>query len=671
MLTKILISLLISSLILPILFGIINLAKAEMNRGKKNRIQSKDVSLIPPIPINKKYNKWKSFGFKEANNKLVVILSYLILTIASMLLGLISTGVLIISAVLMPFIRMLIVFILTNKEYKARLDILQNLLIFKKTKMGLVDNASNVYTAGQEIIIKQWEDGKPKEIVFTVPITFAADNRLEFVRALSEKFNFDGYWREGKDGWDDENNTITMEWKEFLDQQQQDFVSAFLEFKKKTMGLANPRSSLYTYYYEIDNIQWDEENKPTDFEIYLPVGYDSLQYNTFLDKLSQQFGRSRPFETNNEIAGRVGYDSENRIAIITLQQPLPDIAMFDERYVLNDDIQWSYFPLGIGSRGGIPFKDPNTGEEIRLCGFDVNGAQQKYLKKKGIFVGGDLMPSPHAIMAGVTGGGKSVSQRDVIIECLLRPKDWFLIIIDMKKVEGAMYRKYGVPVATTYEDAAQLLSYAQKVMMDRYEKMEKLGINNWNDMPENERGQAIMVNIDEAGELLAPIKGKDEESKKNAEYQAQCQTAMESIARLGRASRIHMLVASQRPDSETISMQIRQNCPTRIGAGALPETISGMVFESNFGATIPSKPQGRVGLKIHSSSPFKLQGFFAPEDFLDKYLAKHNLPTNIQGSNEMIKVYNENKAEMQAKVKVAEALDDDDFQELASILNES
>lgn len=648
----------------------VNAVKREINRGKKNKIQTKDVSLIPPIPLNKKYKNWKSFGFKEASNKKLVIALYIVPTLVAMLLSIINTWVLVIASVLTPFIRMLLVYLLTNKEYRARLDMLQNLLIFKKAKMGLVDNNSNVYTASQEMIINKWEDGNPKEIVFTVPITFAADNRLEFVRALSEKFNFDGYWREGKDGWDDKNNTVTMEWKEFLDQQQQDFVGAFLEFKKKAMGLANPRSSLYTYYYEIDNIQWDEENKPTDFEIYLPVGYDSLQYNTFLDKLSQQFGRGRPFETNNEIAGRIGYDSENRIAIITLQQPLPDLAMFDERYVLNDTVQWSYFPLGIGSRGGIPFKDPNTGEEIRLCGFDVNGAQQKFLKKKGIFVGGDLMPSPHAIMAGVTGGGKSVCQRSVIFECLLRPKDWFLIIIDMKKVEGAMYRKYGVPVATTYEDAAMLLSYAQKVMMDRYETMEKLGINNWSDMPEDQRGQALMINVDEAGELLAPIKGKDDESKQNAEYQAQCQNAMESIARLGRAARVHMLVASQRPDSETISMQIRQNCPTRIGAGALPETISGMVFESNFGATIPSKPQGRVGLKIHSSQPSKIQGFFPKEDFLDEYLAKHNLPTNIQGSNEMTAIYEKNKKEAEAESKLVDSLDDEDFQELSDILGE-
>ena len=60
-----------------------------------------------------------------------------------------------------------------------------------------------------------------------------------------------------------------------------------------------------------------------------------------------------------------------------------------------------------------------------------------------------------------------------------------------------------------------------------------------------------------------------------------------------------------------------------------------MLFNSNFGATVPSKPQGRIGLQIHSSPPFKAQGFFADEGWLDEYIEQHNLPVNIQGSNEM------------------------------------
>lgn len=671
MLSRIIILLAISSSIIAVIFLLISLAKQQMMNKRRTKIQQqKDKNAIPQLPLNKKYNKWKSFGFKESSNKALVITMYLLLTILATALGLINNFVLVISALIMPFIRMLIVYLLIKREYKMRQDILQNMLIFKRTKMGLVDNTSNIYTIGQELIVQKWEDNKPKEITFIVPITFQADGRLEFVRALSEKFNFDGYWREGKDGWDDENNTITMEWQEFLDQQQQDFVSAFLEFKRKTMGLANPKSSLYTYYYEIDNIQWDEENKPTDFEIYLPVGYDDLQFDTFLDKLSRQFGRFRNFEINNEIADRLGYDSENRVAILSLQERLPDMALFDEGYLLNDDVQWSFFPLGIGSRGGIPFKDPKTGKEIRLIGFDVNGAQSKYMSKKGVHVGADLMSSPQALGAGMTGSGKSVVQRNIVYGCLMRPKDWFLIMIDLKIVEASMYRKYGVPVATTYEEAAILLSYAQKIMLERYQEMAKRGINNWNDMPDELRGPAIMVNIDEAGELWGKLSGKDDEAKANIEYQAQCLNAAESIARLGRAARCHLAIFAQRPDSETISMQIRQNSTTRLGCGKLPATISTMLFESNFGATIRPDPRGRVGMQIQGGRCSVFQGFFTPETYLDEYLEKHNLPTNIQGSNEMTAIYEKNKKEVEAKTEIVEGLDDEDFQDLSNALKD-
>ena len=61
-------------------------------------------------------------------------------------------------------------------------------------------------------------------------------------------------------------------------------------------------------------------------------------------------------------------------------------------------------------------------------------------------------------------------------------------------------------------------------------------INNWADMPPEEQGSAIMINVDEMAELLAPSKGKSEETQEKAEFQGQCQNALESIARLGQSS---------------------------------------------------------------------------------------------------------------------------------------
>ena len=95
----------------------------------------------------------------------------------------------------------------------------------------------------------------------------------------------------------------------------------------------------------------------------------------------------------------------------------------------------------------------------------------------------------------------SVSQQNIIISCLLRPENWVLIGIDLKRVELTPYREFGVKVATDIETAVDFLRFAQAVMMKRYERMEELGYNDFQDLPEPL--QALMVMVDEAGELLS------------------------------------------------------------------------------------------------------------------------------------------------------------------------
>lgn len=100
----------------------------------------------------------------------------------------------------------------------------------------------------------------------------------------------------------------------------------------------------------------------------------------------------------------------------------------------------------------------------------------------------------------------SVSQRNVIIGCLLRPKNWVILGIDLKRVELTMFKKFGVKVATDLDTAVEFLRFAQAVMMKRYERMEELGVNDFEDLPEDL--QALLVMIDEAGELLSPTGAK-------------------------------------------------------------------------------------------------------------------------------------------------------------------
>ena len=97
----------------------------------------------------------------------------------------------------------------------------------------------------------------------------------------------------------------------------------------------------------------------------------------------------------------------------------------------------------------------------------------------------------------------SVAQRNIVFGCILRPESWRFLGIDLKRVELSVYRAYSnvvLGIATTLEDALTVLRFAQQTMMKRYGELETLGLNNFLDLPN--KGQALMVMVDEAGELL-------------------------------------------------------------------------------------------------------------------------------------------------------------------------
>ena len=651
--------------VLPALwFWLVAQMKAELT-GKTQLKKLKDNP--EDLTLKEKISKWRNYSFKRSDKKILSIILYLGFPLINSLLSWFLYGI--VWGILLDIVLYIIYVVIINKliaeQCNKEQKLIRNLIDLKRANMSpLINKNSNVFNYQEEFVIEEWDQEdpvKPTKIKMFAPITFTSDKRKKFTGDFTNALSFNGVW---VDEWEDGQNIVTLTWKEFLGDTERQWVDSFLQFKKQAMGLVNNQTTLFTYQTEFDVVTWGPDRQPEKIRLFLPVGYDQLQMSQFLEGMSNGFGRGRPWELDNADQDFPGLDMDKRIATIALQAPLPGKAIWTDYWLNNDIVQWSFFPLGLGSKGGLPIPDPETGEEVRLIGFDVNGAQQKFCAKQDIYTGPDIMPSPHAILCGVTGGGKSVMQRNVILSCLMRPKHWLLFIVDMKKVEGAMWRKYGVPVATTYEDAAALCNYAQVTMMERFEEMEKRGINNWADMPEDLRGPAIMVNVDEIAELLAPIKGKSDEDKINADYQAQCQTALESIARLGRAAQVHMIVAGQRPDSEVVSMQIRQNCPTRLAAGAVPATISQMVFESSYAATIPPQPKGRCAIRVHSDSPFKFQGFFADEEWFDKYLEEHNLPTNVYEGALMAEQYYNNQAEMQAQDAMEAQMTEAEYEEL-------
>lgn len=113
------------------------------------------------------------------------------------------------------------------------------------------------------------------------------------------------------------------------------------------------------------------------------------------------------------------------------------------------------------------------------------------------------LAAPAGLLAHNTGGGKSVAQRSVVFHCIAHSSAIKFLGIDLKRVELSAYKQFSnavIGIATTLEDALEVLHFAQETMMDRYGEMERAGKNNFLDM--RNAGSALLVMIDEAGELL-------------------------------------------------------------------------------------------------------------------------------------------------------------------------
>lgn len=226
----------------------------------------------------------------------------------------------------------------------------------------------------------------------------------------------------------------------------------------------------------------------------------------------------------------------------------------------------------------------------------------------------------------------SVVQRNIIFSTIMRPESWRFLGIDLKRVELSGFRAYSnvvLGIATELEDAVMVLRFASQTMMKRYAQMEELGVTNFIDLPE--RGQALLVMIDEAGELLSEgsSSGGTDEQKEISKLKGEASELIGSIARLGRAAGVHLVIATQRPDATLIKGETKANLHVRINCGRTDGNASSMILGSSEGTRVRPKPRGRLYIQNHAQGDHG-QGFFANQDWIDQYLAEKGL--NPDGS---------------------------------------
>lgn len=218
----------------------------------------------------------------------------------------------------------------------------------------------------------------------------------------------------------------------------------------------------------------------------------------------------------------------------------------------------------------------------------------------------DFNVTPHWILAGSTGSGKSVLMRLVVYQCIV--KGFRIIIMDFKYgVEfGRMYDRFS-EVVMQKKRAVQVLQSLVEENKRRLEiiRNENLkDIEGYNKRHPHDPMERIVLFIDELAILLMPTAEK--EDKELTKLATAC---LEHIAILGRAAGINMVFGIQRPDANTVTGQIKSNVSGRV-CGYFSDPAPSLIVLTNTKANeLPSKTKGRFMFQ-DGEETVEFQGYY-------------------------------------------------------------
>lgn len=162
------------------------------------------------------------------------------------------------------------------------------------------------------------------------------------------------------------------------------------------------------------------------------------------------------------------------------------------------------------------------------------------------------LDNPHLLIAGATGSGKSVFIRGLMSVIMNRlPVDKengaFCIFIDAKRVELVEYKElpHCILYASEPREMVEALQYALNITETRYTEMQSQGVKKYN-------GADIYVIIDEFADLMTTNR-------------RQVQPLVQRLAQIGRAAKVHIILATQTPIAKVIPTEIKCNFDARIG----------------------------------------------------------------------------------------------------------
>jgi S-DNA-T family DNA segregation ATPase FtsK/SpoIIIE len=262
----------------------------------------------------------------------------------------------------------------------------------------------------------------------------------------------------------------------------------------------------------------------------------------------------------------------------------------------------------------VPFKEMITLDKFQQSRYEIPIVLGKDISGGAQIV--DLVQTPHLLIAGATGSGKSVCVNSIISSILYRrsPEEVRLLLIDPKIVELKAYNDIPhlmTPVITDPKKSFQALQYCIYEMERRYALLDGLevrDIHSYNRKIKRNRIATtplpyIVIFIDEFADLMA-TSGKEMEA------------TLARLAAMSRAVGLHLVLATQRPSVDVITGLIKANIPSRIAFMVASKFDSRIIIDT-VGA---EKLLGQGDMLFTSAwdpAPIRIQGAYLSEEEIE------------------------------------------------------
>ncbi|WRD56467.1 DNA translocase FtsK [Helicobacter pylori] len=383
----------------------------------------------------------------------------------------------------------------------------------------------------------------------------------------------------------------------------------------------------------LDGLDYGEVQKPKDYELpttqllnALCLKDASLDENEIDQKIQDLLSKLRTFKIDGDIirtySGPIVTTFEFR--------PAPNVKV-SRILGLSDDLAMTLCAESIRIQAPIKGKDvvgieiPNSQSQIiYLREILESELFQKSSSPLTLALGKDIVGNPfitdlkklpHLLIAGTTGSGKSVGVNAMILSLLYKnpPDQLKLVMIDPKMVEFSIYADIPhllTPIITDPKKAIGALQSVAKEMERRYSLMSEYKvktIDSYNEQAPNNGVEAfpyLIVVIDELADLMMT-------GGKEAEF------PIARIAQMGRASGLHLIVATQRPSVDVVTGLIKTNLPSRVSFRVGTKIDSKVILDTDGAQSLLGRgdmlftPPGSNGL-------VRLHAPFATEDEIKK-----------------------------------------------------